>query len=147
MDTMAELSSHLGTAAASLMKIANDIRWMNSGPIGCLGEIVLPKLQPGSSIMPGKVNPVICEATLMACDEVIGNDVAVAIGNRSGNFELNVMMPLIAHNVLQSIAILGNDARVFGDKVIEGFAVNEEHLAKIVERSLLSLIETVERTV
>jgi fumarate hydratase class II len=108
MDTATELSGHLKTAASALMKIANDLRWMNSGPIAGLGEIRLPALQPGSSIMPGKINPVICEATMMVCAQVMANDQAVTIGNERGNFQLNVMLPLIADNLLESISILGN---------------------------------------
>jgi len=135
MDTATELSGHLKTTASALMKIANDIRWMNSGPIAGLGEITLPALQPGSSIMPGKINPVICEATMMVCAQVMANDLAVTIGNARGNFELNVMLPLIAHNLLQSITILGNAARVLADKAVAGFTVNRERIAELVERN------------
>jgi fumarate hydratase class II len=135
MDTAVELSGHLKTAASSLMKIANDLRWMNSGPIAGLGEISLPVLQPGSSIMPGKVNPVICESTMMVCAQVIGNDAAITIGNQHGNFELNVMLPLIAHNLLQSITLLGNAAMLMADKVVTGFIVNRERLAASVDRN------------
>jgi len=129
MDTITELSGHLKTTATALMKIANDLRWMNSGPIAGLGEIALPALQPGSSIMPGKVNPVICEAMMMVCAQVMANDVAVSLGNQHGNFQLNVMLPLIAHNVLQSITILGNAVRVLADKAVAGFTVNRERIA------------------
>ncbi len=135
MDTATELSGHLKTAASALMKIANDLRWMNSGPIAGLGEITLPALQPGSSIMPGKINPVICESVMMVCAQVIGNDVAVTIGNERGNFELNVMLPVIAHNVLQSITILGNVARILADKAVAGFTVNRERITSLVERN------------
>lgn len=135
LDTITELSGHLKTTASALMKVANDLRWMNSGPIAGLGEISLPALQPGSSIMPGKINPVICEAVMMVCAQVIGNDVAVTIGNERGNFELNVMMPVIAHNVLQSQMILGNAARTFRDKAVAGFVVNREHIAGFVEQN------------
>jgi fumarate hydratase class II len=135
MDTAVELSGHLKTAASSLMKIANDFRWMNSGPIAGLGEISLPVLQPGSSIMPGKVNPVICESTMMVCAQVMGNDAAITIGNQHGNFELNVMLPLIAHNLLQSITLLGNAAMLMADKVVTGFIANRERLAGSVGRN------------
>ena len=116
MDTATELSGHLKTAATVLMKIANDLRWMNSGPLAGLGEVTLPALQPGSSLMPGKVNPVICEAAMMAAAQVIGNDLAITLGNQHGNFELNTMLPLIAHNLLQSITVLGNAVRLLADK-------------------------------
>lgn len=135
MDTITELSGHLKTTATALMKIANDLRWMNSGPIAGLGEIALPALQPGSSIMPGKVNPVICEAMIMVCAQVMANDVAVSLGNQHGNFQLNVMLPLIAHNVLQSITILGNAVRVLADKAVAGFTVNRERIAESVGRN------------
>lgn len=135
MDTATELSGHLRTTATALMKIANDLRWMNSGPIAGLGEIALPALQPGSSIMPGKVNPVICEAVMMVCAQVMANDLAVSIGNERGNFQLNVMLPLIAHNLLQAITILGNVARIFADKAIAGFTVNRERIAEAVGKN------------
>lgn len=135
LDAVTELSSHLKTTASALMKISNDLRWMNSGPIAGLGEVVLPALQPGSSIMPGKINPVICEAVMMVCAQVIGNDVTVTIGNERGNFELNVMMPVMAHNVLQSLGILGNAARTLADKAIAGLTVKREHIAGFVERN------------
>jgi fumarate hydratase class II len=107
------------------MKIANDLRWMNSGPLAGLGEIELPALQPGSSIMPGKVNPVIPEAAAMVAAQVIGNDAAITIAGQSGNFQLNVMLPLVAHNLLQSIGILANVSRLLADKAIAGFKVNK----------------------
>jgi fumarate hydratase class II len=135
MDSAAELSAQLKTAATALMKIANDLRWMNSGPIAGLGEITLPALQPGSSIMPGKINPVICEATMMACAQVMANDLAVTLGNQWGNFQLNVMLPLIAHNLLASIVILGNVSRVLADKAVAGFSVNRERMAELVEKN------------
>ncbi len=134
-DAMVALSGQLKTVAASLMKIANDLRWMNSGPIAGLGEIALPAVQPGSSIMPGKINPVIAEAMTMAAAQVMGNDVAVTIGGQSGVFELNVMLPLIAHNVLQSEKILGNAARVLADKAISGFTVNRERISSLVDKN------------
>ncbi len=132
MDTAVELSGHLKTAASSLMKMANDLRWMNSGPVAGLGEISLPALQPGSSIMPGKVNPVICESVMMACAQVMGNDVVITVSNTHGNFELNVMLPIIAHNLLQSITILGNAARLLADKAIAGFTVNRKRVEERV---------------
>ncbi len=135
LDTVTELSGHLKTNASALLKIANDLRWMNSGPIAGLGEISLEALQPGSSIMPGKINPVICEAMMMVCGQVIANDVAVTIGNGRGNFELNVMMPLIKHNVLQSITILGNAAGLLAEKAVAGFTVNRERIDDLIERN------------
>jgi fumarate hydratase class II len=135
LDTVTELSGHLKTSASALLKIANDLRWMNSGPIAGLGEISLDALQPGSSIMPGKINPVICEAMMMVCGQVIANDVAVTIGNGRGNFELNVMMPLIKHNVLQSITILGNAARLLAEKAVASFTINREHIDDLIGRN------------
>jgi fumarate hydratase class II len=127
-DAAVELSGALKTLAVALMKIANDLRWMNSGPLAGLGEIELPALQPGSSIMPGKVNPVIPEATAMVAAQVIGNDAAITIGGQSGNFQLNVMLPMIAYNLLQSIDILGNVSRLLADKAIAGFKVNRDRV-------------------
>jgi fumarate hydratase class II len=135
LDTVTELSGHLKTMASALLKIANDMRWMNSGPMAGLGEIVLPALQPGSSIMPGKINPVICEAMMMVCAQVIGNDVTVTMGNERGNFQLNVMMPVMVHNLLQSLTILGNAAQTLADKAIAGMTVNREHIARFVEQN------------
>ena len=135
MDTAVELSGHLKASASSLMKIANDFRWMNSGPTAGLGEISLPALQPGSSIMPGKVNPVMCEVMMMACTQVIGNDVVITIANELGNFELNVMLPIIAYNLLQSILLLGNTSRLFAEKVVEGFTVNQQRISGIVDQN------------
>jgi len=117
------------------MKIANDLRWMNSGPIAGIGDIALPALQPGSSIMPGKINPVVPEAVTMVCAQVIGNDVSVTIGGQSGNFQLNVMLPVVAHNLLQSIEILANACTVLADKAIKGFIVNEERIASLVGKN------------
>jgi fumarate hydratase class II len=134
-DAIVELSGQLKTIAASLIKISNDLRWMNSGPIAGLGEIALPALQPGSSIMPGKINPVIPEAVLMVGAQVIGNDVSVTIGGQSGVFELNVMLPMIAHNLLQSIELLANGCRVLADKAIKGFTVNEEKVVNLVDKN------------
>jgi fumarate hydratase class II len=127
-DAAVELSGQLKALAVGLMKIANDLRWMNSGPLAGLGEIELPALQPGSSIMPGKVNPVIPEATTMVAAQVIGNDAAITIAGQSGNFQLNVMLPLIAYNLLQSIHILANVSRLLADKAIAGFKVNSERV-------------------
>jgi fumarate hydratase class II len=129
-DASVELSGQLKTVAVSLLKIANDLRWMNSGPLAGLGEIELPALQPGSSIMPGKVNPVIPEAMAMAAVQAIGNDTAITLAGASGNFQLNVMLPLIAYNLLQSIEILGNACRLLADKAIAGFRVRTERLAE-----------------
>jgi fumarate hydratase class II len=133
MDTAVEVSGQLKTLASGLYKIANDLRWMNSGPQAGLGEIVLPSLQPGSSIMPGKINPVIPEATMMVCAQVIGNDVTISMSNAGGNFQLNVMLPVIALNLLQSITLLGNVTRVLADKAISGFTVNEESMQELVD--------------
>ena len=135
LDTAAELSGQLRTAATSFIKMANDLRWMNSGPLAGLGEISLPPLQPGSSIMPSKVNPVMCEMMMMVSARVIGNDAAIAISNSHGNFELNVMMPLVAHDLLQSITLLGNASRLFADKAIAGFTVNRDRIAASLDRN------------
>ncbi|GGF60248.1 class II fumarate hydratase [Alteromonas lipolytica] len=134
-DTAVTLSGALKSVAVSLMKIANDLRWMNSGPLAGLGEIALPELQPGSSIMPGKVNPVIPEAVAMAAAQVIGNDTAITVGGQSGNFELNVMLPLIAHNLLSSLHLLTNSAQLLADKAIRGFSVNQENLQKALHKN------------
>ena len=134
-DGAVELSGQLKTLAVSLMKISNDLRWMNSGPLAGLGEIALPALQPGSSIMPGKVNPVIPEAVSMVCAQVIGNDVTITVAGQSGNFQLNVMLPVIAYNLLQSIELLANASRVLADKAIEGFKVNEDALQDALSRN------------
>lgn len=135
LDSCAELSGQLKASATSFMKLANDLRWMNSGPICGLGEIALPALQPGSSIMPGKVNPVICEAMMMVCAQVMGNDVTVSIGNSFGNFQLNVMMPVVAHNLLESITILGTASNVLADKAVAGFTVNKSHIEALTSRN------------
>ena len=134
-DTAVELSGHLRTLATCLMKIANDLRWMNSGPLAGLGEIALPALQPGSSIMPGKVNPVVPEAVAMACAKVMGNDVTIGIAGQSGNFQLNVMLPVIAHDLLQGIELMANCARTLARSAIAGFAVNGRQLAIALERN------------
>ncbi len=134
-DAIVELSGQLKVVAASLMKIANDVRWMNSGPIAGLQEIRLPALQPGSSIMPGKVNPVIPEAVRMVAAQVFACDAAITWGGALGDFELNVMLPVIAYNILLSIKILGNAARVLADKALTGFTVNEAHITELVGRN------------
>ncbi len=134
-NTATELSGQLKVVAAALMKIANDLRWMNSGPIAGIAEIQLPALQPGSSIMPGKINPVIPEAVTMVCAQVFGNDVAITVGDQAGNFQLNVMLPVIAHNLLQSIHILARASRVLADKAVAGFTVNEARIAGLVDRN------------
>jgi fumarate hydratase class II len=134
-DTAVELSGQLKTIAVSLMKIANDLRWMNSGPLAGLGEIALPALQPGSSIMPGKVNPVIPEATTMVAAEVIGNDAAITIAGQSGNFQLNVMLPLIGYKLLESLRLLANVSRALADAAIAGFMVNESRLKDALDRN------------
>ena len=134
-DTAVELSGQLKTTAVSLMKIANDLRWMNSGPLAGLAEIALPAVQPGSSIMPGKINPVIPESVTMVAAQVIGNDTTITVAGQSGNFQLNVMLPVIAYNLLQSIELLGNAAGVLADAAIEGFTVNEERLKEALERN------------
>ena len=135
MDAPTELSGQIKTSASALLKIANDLRWMNSGPIAGLGEISLPSLQPGSSIMPGKINPVIAEATIMVCAQVMANDYAVAAGNALGNFQLNVMLPLIARNLLDSITILGQAARVLAEKAVAGFTVNVERITELIDKN------------
>lgn len=134
-DTAVALSGHLKTLAVSLMKIANDLRWMNSGPLAGLGEITLEALQPGSSIMPGKVNPVIPEAVAMVAAQVIGNDTAITVAGQSGNFQLNVMLPLIAHNLLHSIHLLSNASLLLADKAIASFTVNDSNLTKALARN------------
>lgn len=127
-DTAVELSGQLNVLATSLMKIANDLRWMNSGPLAGLAEIQLPALQPGSSIMPGKVNPVIPEAVCMVAAQIMGNHTAITIGGQSGNFQLNVMLPMIALNLLQSLEIAGNASQVLAEKAIAGFQVNQNKI-------------------
>jgi fumarate hydratase class II len=134
-DAAVELSGQMKTVAVSVMKISNDLRWMNSGPQAGLAEIALPSLQPGSSIMPGKVNPVIPEAACMVCAQVIGNDATITIGGQSGNFQLNVMLPIVAHNLLESAKLLGNVSRLLADKAIAGFTPNAEHVADLVEKN------------
>jgi fumarate hydratase class II len=134
-DGLVEISGQLRTIAVSLYKVSNDIRWMGSGPRTGLTEIYLPDLQPGSSIMPGKVNPVIPEALCMVCAQVIGNDAAIAFGGAAGNFELNVMLPMLARNVLESIRLLSNIARLFADRCVDGITANEERCKEYAESS------------
>ena len=134
-DAAVELSGALKTIAVSLTKISNDLRWMNSGPLAGLGEIALPALQPGSSIMPGKVNPVIPEATVMVAAQVIGNDATITIAGQAGNFQLNVMLPVIAYNLLQSIELLANVSRLLADSAIAGFTVNEAQIKGALARN------------
>ncbi|TNF82165.1 class II fumarate hydratase [Pseudomonas sp. ICMP22404] len=134
-DTAVAVSGQLKTTAVSLMKIANDLRWMNSGPLAGLGEIELEGLQPGSSIMPGKVNPVIPEATAMVATQVIGNDTVITVAGQSGNFELNVMLPIIAQNLLSSIALMSSVSRLLADKAIATFKVNEAGLKQALSRN------------
>jgi fumarate hydratase class II len=136
-DGCVELSGALKTSAVSLTKIANDIRLLSMGPRCGLSEIIIPPVQPGSSIMPGKVNPVIPESILQVCAQVIGNDLAVTMGGQAGNFELNVMMPMMAHNLLQSINILANAVKMFTEKCVNGIEANTAKIAETVERSLM----------
>ncbi len=134
-DAVVELSGQLKTIAVSLMKIANDLRWMNSGPLAGLGEIALPALQPGSSIMPGKVNPVVPEAVTMVAAQVIGNDATITVAGQSGAFQLNVMLPVIAYNILQSTELIANACKGMADKAIAGFTVNEEKVNSALSRN------------
>jgi fumarate hydratase class II len=134
-DTAVELSGQLKVLAVSLMKISNDLRWMNSGPLAGLGEIALPALQPGSSIMPGKVNPVVPESVTMMAAQVIGNDATITIAGQSGNFQLNVMLPVIAYNLLQSLELLGIGCRNLADHALAGFTVNRKHIGDALERN------------
>ena len=134
-DSAVEMSGQLKTLAVTLMKISNDLRWMNSGPLAGIGEIALPALQPGSSIMPGKVNPVIPEAVAMVCAQVIGNDATITVAGQSGNFQLNVMLPVISYNLLQSIELLANASKQLADKAIAGFTVNTSHIKEALDRN------------
>jgi fumarate hydratase class II len=135
-DASVEVSGTLKTVAVSLIKIANDIRWLGSGPRCGIGEIRLPETQPGSSMMPGKVNPVIPESLIQACAQVIGNDSAITLGGLSGNFELNVMMSLIAHNLFQSIGLLAKGVRNFSRRCIDGLKADRERCEEMIEKSL-----------
>ena len=134
-DTAVELSGQLKVLSVSLMKIANDLRWMNSGPLAGLGEIALPALQPGSSIMPGKVNPVVPEAVAMMAAQVMGNDVTVTVAGQSGSFQLNVMLPVIAHSLLQSLQLIAIGVRNLADHAVAGFAVNRSRLSEALARN------------
>jgi fumarate hydratase, class II len=134
-DSLVELSGQLKTVAVGITKICNDLRWMSSGPRTGLAEINLPDLQPGSSIMPGKVNPVLPEATLMVCAQVIGNDATVTVAGASGNFELNVMMPVLARNLLESIRLLATSSRLLADRCVAGITANEERMRTYAESS------------
>jgi len=134
-DDAVELSGQLNTLAVALMKISNDLRWMNSGPLAGLGEVELPALQPGSSIMPGKVNPVVPEATCMVCAQVMGHHTAITVAGQSGNFQLNVMLPLIASNLLDSIGLLSNSMRLLADRTIDGLKVRRDKVAEALDRN------------
>jgi len=134
-DAAVETSGQLRVLAVSLTKISNDLRWMNSGPLAGIGEIELPALQPGSSIMPGKVNPVIPEAVAMVCAQVVGNDATIALGGQSGNFQLNVMLPVVTYNLLQSIELLANACTCLADKAIAGFTVNLDNINRALDRN------------
>ncbi len=135
-DTIVETSSALKTLAVSLMKIANDIRFLSCGPRCGIGEIILPAVQPGSSIMPGKVNPVIAESVCQVAAQVIGNDFAIAVSGLSGNLELNVMMPVMAYNLLQSIDILAGVSVIFAEKCIDGIQADEKRIGELIDKSL-----------
>jgi fumarate hydratase class II len=135
VDAAVEFSGQMKTVAVSITKIANDLRWMNSGPLAGLGEIALPALQPGSSIMPGKVNPVIPEALAMVSMQVIGNDATVTAAGQSGNFQLNVTLPVVAYNLLQSAEILGNGAALLGESAIAGFTTNQDKLNEALDKN------------
>jgi fumarate hydratase class II len=134
-DALVEASGQLRTIAVGLYKIANDLRWMGSGPRAGLGELQLPDLQPGSSIMPGKVNPVVPEATCMVVAQVVGNDAAIAFAGASGNFELNVMLPVMARNLLESIRLLANTSRLLADRTVDGTVADEARCRELAESS------------
>ena len=135
-DAAVELANQLATVASSLLKVANDVRWLSSGPRCGLGELSLPAVQPGSSIMPGKVNPVICEQLMMVCAQVIGNATTVTLANTHGNLDLNVMLPVMARNVLESLSLLANSVRVFTDKAVVGLTANTKKAESLVEWSM-----------
>lgn len=135
-DASVEMSGALKTVAVSLMKIANDIRWLGSGPRCGIGELHLPEVQPGSSMMPGKVNPVLPESMIQVCAQVIGNDTAITLGGLSGYFELNTMMPLIAHNLLESVRLLANGVDAFNQRCIRGLRADKERCEEMIEKSL-----------
>ncbi len=134
-DVSVELSGQLRVLAVSLTKISNDLRWMNSGPMAGISEIELPSLQPGSSIMPGKVNPVIPESVAMVAANVIGNDASIALAGQTGNFQLNVMLPLVAYKLLDSLDVISNAARLLADSAISGFEINEEVINEVIARN------------
>jgi len=134
-DAAVELAGQLSTVATGLVKVANDVRWLSSGPHCGIGEIQLPPVQPGSSIMPGKVNPVMAEALVMACIQVIGNGVAVQVANTHGNLDLNTMMPVIARNLLESVSILGNAVRAFTERCVVGMEARRDRAARYADRS------------
>jgi fumarate hydratase class II len=134
-DDLVELSGQLNALAVALMKIANDLRWMNSGPLAGLGEVELPALQPGSSIMPGKVNPVVPEALAMVCAQVMGHHTAITVAGQSGNFQLNVMLPLIGANLLEAIHLLANGMRLLADRSIAGLHVREDRVREVLDRN------------
>jgi fumarate hydratase class II len=138
-DAAVEVSGQLRTVAVSLMKIANDVRWLSSGPRCAVGEIYLPEIQPGSSIMPAKVNPVVCESVMMACAHVMGNDTTIAICGQHGNFELNVMMPALAYNLLEAIELLASAASNFNKNCVSGITANEERCRELAEKSLATV--------
>lgn len=144
-DAAVACSGQLKTLACSLMKIANDLRWMNSGPLAGLAEIQLPELQPGSSIMPGKINPVIPEAVAMAAAQVIGNDATITVAGQSGNFQLNVMLPVVAYNLLQSIDILASSSKLLADKAIAGFTVQKDNIEQALARNPILITALNER--
>jgi fumarate hydratase class II len=135
-DAAVQMSGTLRTLAIALMKIANDIRWLGSGPRLGLGELELPPVQPGSSIMPGKVNPVIAESLIMACAQVVGNDAAIAVGGMMGNFQLNTMLPLIARNLLQQVELLARGAEMFTLRLLVGLKADRKRIESLTERSL-----------
>ncbi len=136
-DALVAAHGALKTLAASLMKIANDVRWLASGPRSGIGEITIPENEPGSSIMPGKVNPTQCEALTMLAAQVLGNDVAINVGGASGNFELNVFRPMVAHNFLQSVRLLADGMKSFNDHCAVGIEPNRARIAELVEQSLM----------
>jgi fumarate hydratase class II len=136
-DALVMASGALKTVAVSLFKIANDIRFLGSGPTSGLAELRIPDLQPGSSIMPGKVNPVMSEMLMQVAAQVVGNDAAVTWGGANGNFELNVMMPVMAHNFLQACEILANGSRVFREKCVDGLEANAERARELLERNAI----------
>jgi fumarate hydratase class II len=136
IDGLVQASGEIRTIAVSLFKIANDIRWLGSGPQGGIGEIHIPETQPGSSIMPGKVNPVMSEMLMQVCGEIIGNDTTVTWAGAHGNFELNTMLPLVAWNLLETIRILTNGVEAFRSKCVDGLRANKERCGELVEKSL-----------